>query len=378
MTEQHQRWAEAARSLDPQYSTDEATLFEAEVRRRYRQRAVRRRVVLAGLGVAALLLVGLFVPSKPRGPGVPEVAIGEDARVVMPIGTPVRTLRSEQGLLWLEVERGAVRFSVAPQHGRLVRVSAGAVDVEVVGTAFSVTRGDKQVSVVVTEGRVRVRAGARETLLAAGEQGTFRVEALAPEAASAPARPGEVVAEASGDGGVPAMPGAPSVAPAPQPPGRKSVRRLATWRALAEQGDFQTAWSAMQREGAPDDEPGDLLRAADVARLSGHPEAALAPLRRVLSRFRGDPRASLAAFTLGRVLLDDLGNPREAADAFLDAYALAPKGPLAPDALARAVEAQAQAGDAAAARGTAERFVEEFPQSRRVDAVRQWGRLGAQ
>ncbi|MCY1080699.1 FecR domain-containing protein [Archangium lansingense] len=377
MTEQHQRWAEAARSLEPQYSTVESALFEAEVRRRYRQREVRRRVVPAGIGVAVLLLLGLFGPWKLREPGVPEVAIGEDARVVMPIDAPVRTLRSEPGLLWLELERGAMRFRVAPQHGRLVRVSAGAVDVEVVGTAFSVTRGDEQVSVVVTEGRVRVRAGARETLLAAGEQGLFRAEALAPEAASAPAGPGEVTTEASEERGVPAMPQAPSVASAPRPPVKKSVRRPATWRALAEQGDFQTAWSALQREGAPDDEPGDLLRAADVARLSGHPADSLAPLRRVLSRFRGDPRASLAAFTLGRVLLDDLGNPREAADAFLDAYALAPKGPLAPDALARAVEAQARAGDAAAARSTAERFVDEFPRSGRVDAVRQWGRLGA-
>jgi len=377
VTERHQRWAEAARSLEPKYSTHEATLFEAEVRRRYRQREVRRRVALSGLGVAALVLVALFVPSMSRGPGVPEVVIGEDARVVMPIGAPVRTLRSEPGLLWLELERGVMHFRVAPQNGRLVRVSAGAVDVEVVGTAFSVTRDDTQVSVVVTEGRVRVRAGARETLLAAGEQGAFRVEALAPEAVDASAIPDEVTTEASKDGGVPAMSEAPSMAPVPQAPGRKSVRRPATWRAHAEQGDFQTAWSALQREGAPDDEPGDLLRAADVARLSGHPEASLTPLRRVLSRFRGDPRASLAAFTLGRVLLDDLGNPREAADAFLEAHALAPKGPLAPDALARAVEAQAQAGDVAAARSTAERFVEEFPRSRRIDAVRQWGRLEA-
>ncbi|WPB75453.1 FecR domain-containing protein [Archangium violaceum] len=377
MTEQHQRWAEAARSLDPQYSTVESALFEAEVRRRYRQREVRRRVVPAGLGVAVLLLLGLFGSSKLRGPGVPEVAIGEDARVVMPIGAPVRTLRSEPGLLWLELERGDMRFRVAPQNGRLVRVSAGAVDVEVIGTAFSVTRGDEQVSVVVTEGRVRVRAGARETLLAAGEQGTFPTAALAPEAAGAPAGPEKVTTEASEDRGVPAMPQAPSVTSTPRPPGKKSVRRPATWRALAEQGDFQTAWSALQREGAPDDEPGDLLRAADVARLSGHPEDSLAPLRRVLSRFRGDPRASLAAFTLGRVLLDDLGNPREAADAFLEAHALAPKGPLAPDALARAVEAQARAGDAAAARNTAERFIDEFPRSGRIDAVRQWGRIGA-
>jgi transmembrane sensor len=360
MSERHHQYAEAARALAPRpFSTLEATEFEAEVRRRHRERRTRRRVVASALVLVAVIVgVGLRLRPTSERP-TDAVAIGEDARVVMPIDSPVHTRSSEAGLLWLELESGTARFVVAPQHGRVVRISAGAVDVEVIGTAFSVARAAHEVEVAVTEGRVRVRVGPRDTLLSAGERGRFPLELASPPPPEL--RPAEEAAVAD----VPAP--TPRAAP-PKPP-----RRVVTWRALGEKGDFGHAWAAMQREGAPDDEPGDLLRAADVARLSGHPAAALVPLRRVLSHFKSDPRASLAAFTLGRVLMDDLGNPREAAEAFLVAHALAPKSPLAPDALARAVEAQARAGDGEAARSTAEQFLTEFPQSGRVDAVRRWG-----
>jgi len=365
MSELHRRMAEAARALEPQYSTLEATLFEAEVRRRHREQQVRRRAVVVSGIVLVGLLTGWFILRPPASAGVPQVAIAEDASVVMPIGAPVRTVQAEPGLLWLELERASARFVVAPQHGRLVRVSAAGVQIEVVGTAFTVTRTESQVQVLVTEGKVRVRAGERESLLSAGDQGVF---SAAPVGARAPL---EVVEEDATEEVMAVVPEATT----PRTPKRivKRVNPAATWRALAEQGDFGTAWTALQQEGAPDDEPGDLLRAADVARLSGHPGASVVPLRRVLTQFGKDPRASLAAFTLGRVLLDDLGDPRGAAEAFLEAHALAPRSPLAPDALARAVEALARAGDTAAANTTALQFLRDFPQSGRVEAVRRWG-----
>ena len=369
MSDLQRRVAEAARALEPQYSTLDATVFEADVRRRHRERRVRRRALAAASVMLLLAFAGGVRWKLAQPPGLPEVAIGEDARVVMPIDAPVRTVKSEPGLVWLEVERDAARFVVAPQHGRTVRVSAAGVDVEVVGTAFSVARvGAEQVRVVVTEGRVRVRTGQRESLLSKGEQGLF----VAPPPPVTVVEPEPQVEED-------VVPEPVEVTDVPEP-ARKKVKAKrtkgpATWRALAERGDFGSAWTALQQEDAPEDEPGDLLRAADVARLSGHPAASLTPLRRVLTNFRGDPRASLAAFTLGRVLLDDLGNPREAVDAFLQAHALAPRSPLAPDALARAVEAQARAGDSEAARVTAERFVREYPQSGRIAAVRKWGGL---
>jgi transmembrane sensor len=130
----------------------------------------------------------------------------------------------------------------------------------------------------------------------------------------------------------------------------------------------------MKTGPAPRDEPAELLLAADVARLSRHPEEALAPLGRILEAHAADPRAPLAAFTLGRVLLDDLGRPREAAAAFERSRALAPAAPLAEDAFARQVEAlsRAQSADARALAGAFER---QYPASPRLRAVRRFGGL---
>jgi len=148
------------------------------------------------------------------------------------------------------------------------------------------------------------------------------------------------------------------------------------WRRQADDGDFDAAFRSLQAAGSAEsvkDEPGDLLLAADVARLSGHPGAALAPLRQVLRAHRDDPRAALAAFTLGRALLDQLGNSAEAADAFHDARALGAGGPLEEDALAREVEAASRAGDTDRARAAAEEYLRLYPAGRRVRAVRKFG-----
>ena len=119
----------------------------------------------------------------------------------------------------------------------------------------------------------------------------------------------------------------------------------------------------------------ELLHTADVMRLARQPAEAIAPLRRIVADHADDPRAALAAFTLGRVLLDDLDRSREAAEAFADAIRLAPNGELVEDALARRVEALARAGDSAAARRLAEQYVHQFPHGRRLRAVRAAGGL---
>ena len=93
------------------------------------------------------------------------------------------------------------------------------------------------------------------------------------------------------------------------------------------------------------DDPAELLAAADVARRSHRPRAAVAPLRRILERYPKDPRAPSAAFTLGWVLLTDLNRPRDAAAAFAQAERIAPRGALAEDAAARVAEAWQNAGE---------------------------------
>jgi hypothetical protein len=146
-----------------------------------------------------------------------------------------------------------------------------------------------------------------------------------------------------------------------------------SWRALAERGRYEEAHAALKKAG-PDavrDQTADLLLAADTARLGGFPAAALPYLERVVRAHAGDPRAGLASFTLGRVLLDELGRPREAADAF--ARARAAGSPLAEDALAREVEATSRAGDTARSRELAHTYQHLYPHGGRAKAVSRFG-----
>jgi transmembrane sensor len=112
------------------------------------------------------------------------------------------------------------------------------------------------------------------------------------------------------------------------------------------------------------------MLAADVARLSFHPADATRYLSRVANGFPGDKRAPLAAFTLGRVLLEDLGQPARAADAFRRAQQLAPRGPLASDALAREVEAARRSGQHERAKQVALRYLELYPDGPQAERLR--------
>jgi transmembrane sensor len=93
-------------------------------------------------------------------------------------------------------------------------------------------------------------------------------------------------------------------------------------------------------------------------------------LARVTDKFARDKQAPLAAFTLGRVLLEDLGQPGRAADAFRRAQQLAPKGPLASDALAREADAALRAGQSDRAKQLAQRYLEAYPEGPHAQRLR--------
>ena len=107
-----------------------------------------------------------------------------------------------------------------------------------------------------------------------------------------------------------------------------------------------------------------MLALADVARLSGHPREAVAPLERILTDFAHDPQAPLAAFALGRLELDALDRPRAAAAALESALALGVPRSLREDVRARLVEAHERAGDGEGARAAARAYVRELPSGR--------------
>jgi transmembrane sensor len=148
------------------------------------------------------------------------------------------------------------------------------------------------------------------------------------------------------------------------------------WQDLARRGSYAEAYGALGAHGiervSDSGEVADLLAVADVARLSGHPIDAVAPLARVVTDHRADPRAPLAAFTLGRVQADTLGNPSAAAQAFALAITLGLPSGLVEDAFARLVETRAHAGDRAGARAAAEAYRERFPDGVHAAAIDAW------
>jgi transmembrane sensor len=306
---------------------------------RGRRRTVRRVALGAGAVAAAVLLI---VVGRGRWPVVPpggRAGVAEhapapaaagplrfaDGSLATPLdaGSLLVLAEDSPGRMRVDVTRGRGRFEVTPNPSRAFSVGAGGVTVTVVGTVFVVERLGDRVGVTVERGTVKVAWRNGEHTLHAGEDGWFP---LTPDAAAPDAADGKNAAA--------------------------------------------TPVAADARRG---DEVAHLLAAADAARAAGRADEGAALLRRVLDEHARDHRAPLAQFTLGRVLLMELGRPVEAARLFADLRARAPQGPFAEDALAREVEAWSRAGRPAEARARAQEYLRLHPDGTRKDAVRSFG-----
>ncbi|HEY3499837.1 MAG TPA: FecR domain-containing protein [Polyangiaceae bacterium] len=244
-----------------------------------------------------------------------EVAIEEDA--------PRRTL--------VRLEQGRARFEVARRPERTFQVRAGSVTVSVIGTVFEVEVVADRIGVAVEQGAVDVAWGVGRKRLVAGEQGWFPPLVL-------------------GGGDAPSASGTPPTAAAPAP--------------LLERSEPASASQSGPTSAR------ELLAESDAARTRGEPDRGAELLRRILREYPNDARAPLAAFTLGRLLLNELGKPRDAAATFHELQVRAPRGQFAEDALAREVEAWNRAAEPARARAVAETYLERYPAGRHVRRVK--------
>jgi len=330
-----------------------------------RRLAKRRRVslVLDTIAACVCLAALLLVPWRGRLADRERIALTTlaDGSTAEPTSRDSELRVEEESpahtVVWL---KGGARFQVVHDRQRIFEVRLPDVRVRVLGTTFSVLQlSSGAAQVLVEHGRVEVAWLGGSTLLGEGEGGIFP-----------PAERGqEVVEEAPAGVSSPAL----SAPPAPPPIAPAQTRRTAgmAWRDHARAGDYAKAYNELRAGGvdAVRDEAGDLLLAADAARLSGHPADAVRSLRMLCDRHSSDPSAPVAAFTLGRVL-DDLGQPAEAAAAFRRAGAWSPSGPLAEDALAREAEAWARAGRWDDARYAAARYFRRFPSGPHVADLR--------
>lgn len=375
---------DAGSHIDPAWDEArvEGSLHRTNVRIR-RGRIVRGSL---GVGIPIAILAGLIYlgstgrlssssttapsiivtnPHSEQGQPTEGALLFADGSRATPIGSESAMIAEEVSStgISLRLEQGSARFEVTPRPERLFQVRAGPVTVLVLGTEFSVSRQDGRVDVEVERGRVRVAWEGNAEVLESGERGAFPPVPPSPRLIDEPDS-GEQPPTLSPRADGPRVPRRVDAGTAPQTTG---------WQELAEQGRFDDAWTAMAAAGSEPRSMEELLLAADVARLSGHPANAVTWLERAMERHPGDPRASVAAFTLGRVLLHQAGRPREAAEAFGRARSLSPRGALAEDALAREVEAWSRAGATDRARERAQRYIERYPQGRRLRAVRRFG-----
>ena len=332
---------------------DVERLVRGAVELRQRRRSRRSLVLGLALGaVSAIVLVlilrtphgGKLLPpaSAPGQPSVPVPLAASGTKPLVPPRAPeVLVLRDESRAIALDsgtklaietdtpervrlrLDGGRARFEVTRRPSRAFSVRAGDVTVSVIGTTFGVEVVADRVGVSVDKGMVEVDWGVGQRRLAAGESGWFPPLVMSGSSAAQGARTPESTT-----------------------------------------GKPHSAAGVGDAERATDESAQALLAEVDVARAEGKPERAVELLRRILSEHPRDPRASLAAFTLGRVLLNELGRPREAAAAFHEVRRRAPASQFAEDALAREVEAWNAAGEPARARALAVVYLERYPSGR--------------
>jgi hypothetical protein len=285
--------------------------------------SMRRLALPAGVTAvalaAALVLVArarTMAPAPPLAGLVLEsgasdrIALADGSSAVLGHDTRLRFDRIEPSRVDATIDRGEVTFDVRHSETRTWTVHARDFDVLDRGTRFVVTVSDFGVS-------VRVESGSVEVIRAGASSGGRKLEA------------GE--SWTSGTGAAPVETSPPATTTVPSPPELPSVAPTATVAATP----VPTALGARE-----------LLESADAARLAGHPREAARAFDTIRTRFRSDPRAGLAAFELGRLRLDALGDPAGAVAAFDDAIVLAPNAGFREDAEARRVEALDRMRDA--------------------------------
>jgi transmembrane sensor len=290
-------------------------------------------------------------PAPPPQPSGREQPVRfADGSTALPLGGyegSLTVVENTPERITVALARGGGRFDVVPRPGRVFSVRAGEVTVTVLGTIFSVERVADRIGVTVTRGTVQVDWGAGQRRMVAGDDGWFPPLVVSPAAEAlvqSPAKEAPPVRHKQKrvDDDAPA--------PTPTPPGSPTVEPA-------------------ELTAAPAPDAAKLLADADRARVAGRFEEGAALLQRLIREHPGDQRAPLAAFSLGRILLGELRRPAEAAQAFARVRTLAPGGPLSEDALAREVEAWAQAGNLERARARGAEYLRAYPNGTRAADV---------
>lgn len=392
----------------------EATLHDVwlRIRKRRMRRSTPGPYRLAWGALAAALVVLFFSWSElssESGPLVSQdgrplqvleggtgrrLALSDGSAIELAEASSLEVLGNDTASFVTVLRRGRGTFDVKPGGSRRWRVEAGGVQVEVVGTRFTVERFEDQVFVHVERGAVLVRGDQvpdRVQRLSAGAglvvKGDRSVATGVPprnQPSGEPPDLGDDAPEARGGDDPEASlldeEAAAASAPAAMPPSGRDPTRPSVGaeearppppgapgepRSQATDPVASANAKGPSPKRRPADEVGTLLAQADRQRLDGKTDTAIATLQELLARSSSDPRRSLAAFTLAKLLIDQ-GRLSEAESALRACLAGNPGHALAEHAWARLVDVQLRSGQASAARQSAREFARRYPNSQRL------------
>jgi TolA-binding protein len=252
----------------------------------------------------------------------------------------------------LVLQRGRVDCDVTHREGRTFVVVASGVEVHVIGTHFSVANEQNEDSLRV---EVRVERGTVEVRSSGQPQEVARVEAghswsRVTKTAALPA------ASSSSERAVPS-----SETTAAETETAAQNRAEAASPNATPSGEATTPRAQRPAPSARASDARELLEQASGLWREGRVREAAQAYQTLLSTYPRDPRAGLAAFELGRLRMDRLGDLAGAVKALERAVALAPGSSFREDALARLVTAYAGAHNRAGCEQARERYLREFP-----------------
>lgn len=310
------------------------------------------------IAFAAMLVVWVTTPGTEARPSLLEGAALETAGdgmavdlndgSILTLAPRSRVALEETGAreVRLTLERGAVVCEVEPDKKRAFVVQAGGVSVRVVGTVFRVARqSDKAgefVGVDVERGVVEVTSeDGSVRRLAAGESWSRRDAPVGDEV--------EVAALEDA-----------AVENAEESPAADVVSH--------EPSEAHDDAGPRRDDAAADQ--GEAFEQAMRARRAGRTAEAASLLSDFVHRFPSDGRAGVAAFELGRLRMDQLGD-LEGAARVLDVAVRRGAGGLQDDALARLVRARAALGQTSDCRKARAEYLENFPTGVHIDQVKQ-------
>jgi transmembrane sensor len=227
------------------------------------------------------------------------------------------------------LDHGRAHFDVRPGGPRSWQIETSRATVEVVGTAFVVDADDHRLVVEVERGIVIVRGErvpGRVVRLTAGQH--IGIEDPVVKTAAIPATPA-----------VPVAPVAVAPAPVPPPPPVAVAERQPP--AVHAPPVQHVPPVAVAPSGS---ELAAAMTEADTRRANGDAAGAAAVLETALATARDAESKGMAEFTLGRLYLEQLGQPDRAAETFARMIALGQPLGLLEDAHARRIMALVKAG----------------------------------